>query len=100
MTHQTNFKSVEILPGTFLPQISTMPSMLLKNKDGTFNYVTDGKLEVGDEVIVGPSNAVIISEVIESRPARGEWDLPSYKGMNPTFNKVKILLNETSPTNK
>ena len=89
MLHETSLTKVEIMQNAFMTQVSTIPSLLKVNSDGSIDYVTDGALAVGDTIISWPTSEVEVVEVLETRKAKGNWNQPSYKGMNPTFCKVK-----------
>lgn len=96
MLHETTFKPVEIMPGAFINQHSTIPSILIK-KGRVFDIVTDGKLSPGDEVAeCFTTNTWVIDKVVKQRKAQGDWSGESYKGQIPTWNKVEVSLKPKS----
>jgi hypothetical protein len=66
-----------------------IPHILKTNTDGSVDMVTDGAMSERDRYSVNPGGDFVITSVIESRPAKGDWSGESYKGMNPTWNRVK-----------
>ena len=90
MLHESILQKAEILPGQFISQIPSLPALLKEGKDGTVDYVTDGKVSVGDQIKVFPFTEVEVAEVVKSRPAKGDWSANVYKGMNPTWSKVRL----------
>ncbi len=55
------------------------------------HVVSDGLLKDGDVVphFHGSDAHFVVKEVVESRPARGLWNL-SYWGCHPTWQKVSV----------
>jgi hypothetical protein len=72
------------------PDVPVIPHILKTNPDGSLDIVTDGPVLNGDtyEVIPGSGNRTIIA-VSESRPARGDWRGEQFKGMIPTYSRIR-----------
>ena len=73
------------------PDVPVIPHILKTNDDGSIDIVTDGPVTKGDtyEILPNLGRKKTISEVVESRPARGDWSGESYKGMIPTFSRIR-----------
>lgn len=74
--------------------VPVLPHILKTNdaNDGSVNMVTDGPLSKGDSYSIEPMGIYYtVTDIIESRPARGDWSGESYAGMNPTFNRIKCV---------
>lgn len=71
-------------------EVPIIPHILKTNEDGSLDIVTDGPVLTGDtyEVIPGSGNRTIIA-VSESRPARGDWSGKQFKGMTPTYSRIR-----------
>ena len=95
MVHKTSFKAVELLPGAFIQQHSTLPT-ILKKQGKVFDIVTDGKLSVGDEVCeCFSTNIWVVDSIVKQRKAKGDWSGKSYEGQSPFWNKVEVLAKPT-----
>jgi len=69
--------------------VPVIPHILKTNRDGSIDMVTDGPMFCADQFEIIPIGTKrMITEVIESRPARGDWSGESYKGMTPTFSRI------------
>jgi hypothetical protein len=66
-----------------------IPHILKTNQDGSVDMVTDGPMFPSDRYTVNPGGEFVITSVIESRPAKGDWSGESYKWMTPTWNRIK-----------
>ncbi len=71
-------------------EVPVIPHILKTNEDGSVSMVTNGPMSDGDTYAISThkKNYKIV-EVLESRPAKGDWSGDSYKGMNPTYSRVK-----------
>lgn len=74
-------------------EIPVIPHILKTNSDGSMDVVTDGAIEKGDHYNILPrTSTYVVQEVVETRPARGDWSGESYKGMAPTWSRIKSKL--------
>lgn len=91
MEHLAKISQSEILPGIFIPNIPTIPSMLWVGINGERIYISDGPLMPGDIIEPMFVKRQTIETVIHARPAMSDWSGNSYEGMNPTYNLVTVL---------
>jgi hypothetical protein len=89
MRHLTFIQAAHDMNGRIPP---TIPSILKKNEDQSLSIVTDGELSLSDTYSIYPIGGKwTITDIIESRKAKGDWSGESYKGMNPTFSVIRSI---------
>lgn len=90
MIHEGIFTNKSLYPGSSYPDASCLPSLLKKNIDGTYDYVTEQPANVGDVIVPCWVSGITVSEIIDQRPARGDWQNTSYAGKNVTWQRIRI----------
>lgn len=72
---------------SYFPEPSALPSLLKRNSDGSYNCVTEGVVKPGDIIEPCFVKAMTVGEIVEQRPAKGEWESTSYKGKEVWFTR-------------
>lgn len=86
----TDMKNIKFDQSPYL-EAPVIPHILKKNEDGSLDIVTDGPIIKGDTYEILPNRGVYtITNVIESRPARGDWSGKQFEGMAPTFSRIQF----------
>jgi len=77
-----------------------LPALMKDYGDGKISFVSNGPLEVGDTYETNRFNTttgksekkvIMITEVVESRPAKGDWSGPTWAHINPVFTLAQTL---------
>lgn len=86
MEHIGTFEQKELYPGTNnkYPEASCLPALLKKNNDGSFDYVTEQPVSIGDIIEPCWISKITVMEILQQRPARGDWSNTSYANKNVT----------------